>query len=140
MQAAAAMIAKYTKARERVLVYGPAGRVLYEAKRKPLVPPFNNFFLNVRKAVVIPLTPDQEANLDEIQRRIAELSCPRLERHPIAIAMCDWAAWSGGVAEHDVHQVCPRFEYLRYPEYSEVGKWGCWRVWIRSDRYLTQQR
>jgi hypothetical protein len=124
-------IAELSKPGDRVFAMGPAGRLLYTAKRRPAVPPFNNFFLNVKRASVIELSPDRRADLDELQGMIATRSCPLLKERPAVLALCDWAAWSGGPALADVLEVCPQLNYI-YSEYAEAGVIGCWRLYTRK--------
>jgi hypothetical protein len=132
MAGAAAKVAEITRDDDRVFAYGPAARLLYEAQRLPAVPPFANFFLNVNKAAVIPLTDDQRATLEDVQRRIAHRACPRLREMPAAVVVCDGADWSGGPGLADAREICPQLAYVTPPTYVEVGVYGCWHVLARS--------
>jgi hypothetical protein len=132
MMAAAKKLTEITGPEDRVLAYGPAGRVLFEAKRRSAVPPFNNFFLNLTSAVSAELTPDQREHLAKIQRGIARRSCKRVDKPPAAALLCDWAAWSSGSPWADLKEVCPKLDYLQEPLYTLVGKYGCWSVLKRN--------
>ena len=131
LTAAGHKLAEITKPGDRVFAMGPAGRLLYTAKRGPAVPPFNNFFLNVKRASVIELSADQRADLDELQTMIASRSCRFLNQRPAAIALCDWAAWSSGSAFGDATEVCPQLHYI-YADYDRVGVYGCWALFKRK--------
>ncbi len=126
MAAAAAKLAEITVPDDRVLAYGPAGRLLFEAKRRPAIPPFNNFFFDLRRAAVIDLSADQQELIDEVQHGIARRSCPRLRAHPAAVAICDGADWEGPSGLADILDVCPNASYLQ--SYVTVGVFGCWHV------------
>ena len=134
--AAAARLAAITRPDDRVFAYGPAARLLYEAKRMTAVPPFANFFLNLRAAAIIELSPDQRAMLEDVQKRIAHRSCPRLRDPPAAVVVCDRADWSGGPGLDDARAICPELAYVAPPAYTEVGVFGCWHLWARRDRVL----
>jgi hypothetical protein len=132
--AAARTVARITEADDRVFAYGPAAKILFEARRRPAVPPFINYLLNIRRATKIELTPALRADLDALQRSIAHRACPRLTQHPAAVVVCDGAYWSDGPGLSDAMEVCPQLAYVKPPEYREVATYGCWHVHARSDR------
>jgi hypothetical protein len=134
LHAAAKAVAAVTRPGDRVFAYGPAGRVLYAARRRPAVAPFNNFFFNVNRAAIVELTPAQRENLAYLQREIAARACPRLREPPAAVVVCDGADFSGGPGLADAIEVCPELAYVRSPAFVEVGVHGCWRVFARRDR------
>jgi hypothetical protein len=132
MAAAARKLREVTQPGDRVFAYGPAGRLLYEAQRATATPPFTNFFLNLRRAAILDLPPDIRANLEKVQRSITKRSCRRLREHPAALVVCDGADWSGGPGLSDAAEVCKELAYAQPPEYVEVGRYGCWRVFARD--------
>jgi hypothetical protein len=134
LHAAASDVAAVTRPDDRVFAYGPAGLVLYAAKRRPAVPPFNNFFFNVNRAAIVELTPGQRADLAYIQREVAAHACPRLRDPPAAVVVCDGADFSGGPGLSDATEVCPELAYVSPPLFTEVGHHGCWRIFARRDR------
>jgi hypothetical protein len=138
MTAAARKVAEVTRPDDRVFAYGPAPRLLYEAKRRPAVPPFVNFFFNVRRAAMIPLEDDQRAALARIERGIARRSCSRLREPPAAVVVCDGADFSGGPGLADAIEVCPELGYVKSPAFEAVGTYGCWTVYARRDRLVTR--
>ena len=117
-----------------VFAFGPAGGLLLAARRAPAVPPFNNFFFNLRPATWMKLSSDQLADRDAIQRGIAERSCWRLREPPAVVAICDKADFSSGDGLADAREVCPELEVVRPPAFVEVGVWGCWHIHARADR------
>ena len=130
MAAAAAKVAEITKPSDRVLAYGPAGRLLYLAGRRPAIAPFTNFFFDLKRAVVIDLAPDRRELVDDVQSQIAARSCPRLRVAPAAAVVCNGADWAGPDGIADVIDICPNAAYLR--DYTLVGVYGCWHVLARS--------
>jgi hypothetical protein len=134
LNAAGRDVAAVTRPDDRVFAYGPAGLVLYSARRRPAVAPFNNFFFNVNRAAIVELTPKQRADLAYLQREIAAASCPRLREPPAAVVVCDGADFSGGPGLSDAAEVCPELAYVKAPAFVEVGAHGCWHVYARRDR------
>lgn len=137
LTAAGRKLAQYTRADDRVLAFGPAGRLLYEAQRHSMIPPFTNFFFNVRRAAIVELTSDQRANLEDIQGEIARRSCPALRQAPPAVVLCEGADWSSGSALADIREICPDVTYVTSDRYAEVGVYGCWHIHVRRDRLVT---
>jgi hypothetical protein len=132
--AAAHTVATLTRPDDRVFAYGPAGKLLFEARRRSAVPPFNNFLLNIRRALKIEVSSAQRAAIDALQKEIARRSCPRLRDRPAAVVVCDGAYWSDGPGLSDAAEVCPQLAYVKPPDYVEVATIGCWHIHARRDR------
>lgn len=132
--ATAHTLAEITGPDDRVFAYGPAGKILFEAKRKSAVPPFSNFLLNIRRATKIELSRALHADIDALQKSIAHRACPRLLDRPAAVVVCDGAYWSDGPGLGDAIEVCPQLAYVKLPDYVEVATHGCWHIHARRDR------